>query len=167
MVKFLVAEPESCKNFYPVLQQVGLPYQTYYHKIPDTVSEVLTTALFTESAILLELPPPSWIYINSTNQPFKTSQSVIKKNIKKIPYFKPDYSWLTVDLVNHRPELMDIRDGANIHKTLCTVNSGAEEIFLRPDDIFSASQVLPKWMVYTNSYNFFRGKENLSLSCIL
>ncbi|MDF7670870.1 hypothetical protein PT276_06630 [Orbaceae bacterium ESL0721] len=39
LLKKLVADPESCKDFYQVLQQVGLPYQTYYHKIPDKVAQ--------------------------------------------------------------------------------------------------------------------------------
>ncbi|MDF7670414.1 hypothetical protein PT276_04225 [Orbaceae bacterium ESL0721] len=139
VVKKLVADPESCKDFYPVLQQVGLPYQTYYHKIPDKVAQVLATALFTESAILLELPLPSWIYNNST-----FNSAYVKKKFKKIPYYQPDDSWITVDLVNHRPELIAIRDGANIHKQLFTIETSGEEIFLRHCDPFSASKVLPK-----------------------
>ncbi|MDF7669596.1 hypothetical protein PT276_00005 [Orbaceae bacterium ESL0721] len=80
VIKKLVADPESCKDFYQVLQQVGLPYQTYYHKIPDKVAQVLATALFTESAILLELPLPSWIYNNST-----FNSAYVKKKFKKYP----------------------------------------------------------------------------------
>ncbi|MDF7670515.1 HNH endonuclease [Orbaceae bacterium ESL0721] len=139
VVKKLVADPESCKDFYQVLQQVGLPYQTYYHKIPDKVAKVLATALFTESAILLELPLPSWIYNNST-----FNSAYVKKKFKKIPYYQPDDSWITVDLVNHRPELIAIRDGANIHKQLFTIETSGEEIFLRHCDPFSATKVLPK-----------------------
>ena len=45
IVKQFVNEPESCKNFYAVLQEVGLPYQTYYHKSADMVAKVLTIAL--------------------------------------------------------------------------------------------------------------------------
>ncbi|MDF7670802.1 HNH endonuclease [Orbaceae bacterium ESL0721] len=139
VIKKLVADPESCKDFYQVLQQVGLPYQTYYHKISDKVAKVLATALFTESAILLELPLPSWIYNNST-----FNSAYVKKKFKKIPYYQPDDSWITVDLVNHRPELIAIRDGANIHKQLFTIETSGEEIFLRHCDPFSATKVLPK-----------------------
>lgn len=45
IVKQFVNEPESCKNFYAVLQEVGLPYQTYYLKSADMVAKVLTIAL--------------------------------------------------------------------------------------------------------------------------
>ncbi|MDF7670871.1 hypothetical protein PT276_06635 [Orbaceae bacterium ESL0721] len=40
--------------------------------------KVLATALFTESAILLELPLPSWIYNNST-----FNSAYVKKKFKK------------------------------------------------------------------------------------
>ncbi|WP_392560313.1 hypothetical protein [Orbus mooreae] len=141
IVKQLVSEPESCKNFYPVLQQVGLPYQSYYHKIPDQVSKVLKTALFTESAILIELPPQSGHYVeSSTSEQFDTLPSLIKKE----PYYEPDNSWLVVDLVNHQPELMDIRDGKDSQQTITKVQTSPNEIFLRHGDTFSVSEVLPK-----------------------
>lgn len=62
---------------------------------------------------------------------------------KKEPYFEPDDSWLVVDLLNHRPEQIQIRDPAN-NKIVTTVPTSPNEIFLKHGDVFSATQVLPK-----------------------
>ncbi|WP_392562170.1 polymorphic toxin type 17 domain-containing protein [Orbus sturtevantii] len=141
IVNQLVSEPSSCKNFYPVLQQTGLPYQSYYDKIPDKVSHVLKTALFTGNVVLIELPPQGGYYgASSANKPFNAPLSLVKKQ----PVYEPDDSWLVVDLVNHSPELLDIRDGGNIQQVISNVQTSANDIFLKHSDTFSVSQVLPK-----------------------
>lgn len=53
IVKELVANPDSCKDFYPVLQKVGLPYQSYYHRVSERVAQVLQNALFENRVVLL------------------------------------------------------------------------------------------------------------------
>ncbi|XKM13717.1 nucleotidyltransferase domain-containing protein [Orbaceae bacterium ac157xtp] len=141
IVKRLVANPESCKNFYLVLQKLGLPEQSYYRRIPDKVSQILKTALFTEKAILIELPPQSGGYIESSNHQRVNSPLTL---IEKEPYYESDDSWLIVDLVNHKPDLIDIRNAGESQQIITQTLTSPNEIFLKHGNPFSASEVLPK-----------------------
>ena len=97
--------------------------------------------MFTETAILIELPPQSSHYVeSSTSQLSNVPLPVIKKE----PYYEPDNSWLVVNLVNHQPELMDIRNGGDSQQTITKVQTSPNNIFLRHGDTFSVSEVLPK-----------------------
>jgi len=115
IVKQLVNYPESCKNFYPLLQQLGLPYQSYYDKSADKVARVLKTALFTETAILIELPPRNGYF--STSIPSNPDITPYR-TVKKEPMYQPDDSWITVDLVNHRSVQIDIVNASNVASIL-------------------------------------------------
>ncbi|GAA5107654.1 hypothetical protein GCM10023211_09010 [Orbus sasakiae] len=139
IVKQLVNQPQSCKDFYPVLQQVGLPYQSYYDKMPDKVSNTLKTALHQEHVVLVQLP-----VINGYSGTASYSHDIKPIPIvKKEPTFEPDDSWLVVDLLNHKPELIQILDASNNHQ-VTTAQTSPNQIFLKHGDVFSPSKVLPK-----------------------
>ena len=139
IVNQLVNQPQSCKDFYPVLQQVGLPYQSYYDKIPAKVSDTLKTALYQERVVLVQLP-----VINGYCGTVSYSDAIKAMPIvKKEPTFEPDDSWLVVDLLNHPPEQIQILDAANNH-IVTTTPTSADEIFLKHGEVFSPTQVLPK-----------------------
>lgn len=140
IVKQLVNEPESCKNFYLVLQQVGLPFQTYYHKCADKVAKVLTTALYNEQVILIHQPQINGYHDNSS---FSCNEFRSIPIIQKDPYFEPDDSWLIVNLQNHHPEQIQILDASN-NQLVTNTQTSANEIFLKHGDAFSSIQVLPK-----------------------
>ena len=140
IVKQLVNEPESCKNFYLVLQQVGLPYQTYYHKCADKVAKVLTTALYNEQVILIHQPQINGYHDNSS---FSCNEFRSIPVIKKDPYYESDDSWLIVNLQNHHPEQIQILDASN-NQLVTNTQTSANEIFLKHGDAFSSIQVLPK-----------------------
>ncbi|WP_392553091.1 hypothetical protein RHO14_04300 [Orbus wheelerorum] len=140
IVKRLVNNPSDCKNFYPSLQQVGLPYQSYYDKSADKVASVLKTALFTEQVILIELPPRNGYLDSSTS----INDTIAALPVIKEPMYEPDDSWIIVDLVNHKPQQIDIRNANNSSEQITNVQTSPDEIFLKHGDVFSASQVLPK-----------------------
>lgn len=140
IVKQLVNEPESCKNFYAVLQEVGLPYQTYYHKSADIVAKVLTNALYKEHVILIHQQQ-----INSYND----NSSLFGNEYRSIPvikkesYYESDDSWLIVNLQNHHSEQIQILD-ASSNQLVTNAQTSTKEIFLKHGDAFSSNQVLPK-----------------------
>jgi len=139
IVKQLVNQPQSCKDFYPVLQQVGLPYQSYYDKIADKVSNTLKTALHQEHVVLVQLP-----MINGYSGTPSYSHDIKPIPIvKKEPTFEPDDSWLVVELLNHKPELIQILDASNNHQ-VTTAQTSPNQIFLKHGDVFSPSKLLPK-----------------------
>lgn len=140
IVNYLVANPNSCKNFYATLQQVGLSYQSYYEKMPDHVATVLKATLFNEKVVLIELPPQGGYYEESLLRNPLITSSVTNQD----PVYESDDAWLIVDLLNHQPELIDIRDPAAINTTVTNAKTGPDQIFLKHSNSMSPHQVLPK-----------------------
>ncbi|WP_392553109.1 polymorphic toxin type 17 domain-containing protein [Orbus wheelerorum] len=140
IVKHLVASPDSCKNFYPLLQQVGLPYQSYYQKCAEKVAKVLKMALFSEQLVLIELPPRDGYF----NPSASINDTIAALPVIKEPMYEPDDSWIIVDLVNYKPQQIEVRNAGNSYEHITFAKTSSDEIFLKHGDIFSVTPVLPK-----------------------
>lgn len=146
IVKKLVADPNSCKDFYKVLQQVGLSYQTYYHHIPDKVTQTLKNAL-AENKVVLLARTGDGLYTGESNKtnfnPFGYSQSFKRE----LPY-ESDDSWLIINLVNHhQPVNIQLYDAAD-NRYILQAQTSDNEIFLRHSSPFSSAVILPKVHVF-------------------
>lgn len=152
IVKKLVANPESCKDFYPVLQKVGLPYTTYYQRITDEVARILQNALFERKVVLLpRLDNGSY----SSNKSSQTSNSLshYQQVLKPQPAYNPDYSWITIDLVNHSPAPINICDPADDTPISSPMTSN-NEIFLRHAHFSNDDTILPKVHIFLGGMNY-------------
>lgn len=101
IVKQCVNNPDSCQNFYATLKKVGLPYQSYYHRIPEQVESVFRQALIREEVVIVH---KSVSYSSSSS--LQNIPSIAPKPRAPTTYYNQEKNdnWIEIEFVNYQPE---------------------------------------------------------------